>query len=433
MRLRTCVALELVTGVFAAVGVLFSVTWGFDEARVYWQGEARAAEVASARTVGMAAAAHPDIQTSRQAVSRGAEQPPGSDSRPGDQRRSADDILAIELDLSAQTGAAPNSPGNAGPDDELQFDPEILTAAPAGGKESWRDAPYYGVFDGFRDELLIAPLRDSAIKRVRFNRGGSSISLRIDFENGATAAFKPQQIAPQTVPRKEIAAYRINRLLGLNSVPPAIGRKFNVRDLLDSVARSSQSYLPRLREEMRTYKDTIAGELSWWIPIIKNAQIRGYDIDTTDGIVTWKRYLTIGHEIPDDEAGMLEQISSMVLFDFIINNPDRWSGANARVSEDNRILYFMDNTLSFGNDPNGHRKCRTYLLRAQKFSRSLVATARALGEDAVRDALSRDLGPYSYLLTDKEIKALMSRRDVALSYIDELIDEHGENTVLVFP
>ena len=39
-------------------------------------------------------------------------------------------------------------------------------------------------FDGVRDELLLAPLRTGQIVEVKFNRGGSSISLRIDFDNG---------------------------------------------------------------------------------------------------------------------------------------------------------------------------------------------------------------------------------------------------------
>src|SRR5262245_23312788 len=65
-------------------------------------------------------------------------------------------------------------------------------------------------FIGIKDEVLIEPLRRAAVKRVKFNRGGSSISLRIDFEGGFRAAFKPDQTNEQTVPRKEIAAYRIN-------------------------------------------------------------------------------------------------------------------------------------------------------------------------------------------------------------------------------
>ena len=35
--------------------------------------------------------------------------------------------------------------------------------------------------------------------------------------------------------------------------------------------------------------------------------------------------------------------------------------------------------------------------------------------------------------TKDELEAMFSRRDIALAYIDELIAEHGEDKVMVFP
>jgi hypothetical protein len=137
--------------------------------------------------------------------------------------------------------------------------------------------------------------------------------------------------------------------------------------------------------------------------------------------------------MPESDEYMLAQISSMVLFDFLINNPDRWSGSNVRMSEDGRVLYYMDNTLAFGREPDGHRKSRTYFTRAQRFSRSLVAKLRELTEDELRAVVEHDRGPFGYLLSDEEIAAVMLRRDWALTYIDGLIAEHGEGAILVFP
>lgn len=334
---------------------------------------------------------------------------------------------AVKAGVPAAAGAAELAAA------EPTHAPSVSPSASSPGAGERATEPYHGVFNGVRDELLLEPLRDARVKTVKFNRGGSSISLRIDFENGAQAAFKPEQTALQTVPRKEIAAYRIDRLLGLGAVPPAIARKFTATELVDALAPGSQVFLPRLQEEMRIKNGEIAGELSWWIPVIKKASVDGYEIDSTDGIVTWKRYLTVGKDIPEEHAILMAQISTMVLFDFLINNPDRWSGSNARVSEDRRVLYFMDNTLSFMPDEDGHRKCRIYLKRSQKFSRSLVAAIRALTEESVRRSVSYDKGPFEFLLTSEEIKTLMKRRDYALAYIDELIAEHGEGAVLVFP
>jgi hypothetical protein len=76
---------------------------------------------------------------------------------------------------------------------------------------------------------------------------------------------------------------------------------------------------------------------------------------------------------------------------------------------------------------------QTYLTRAQKFSRSLVARLRELTEAELREAVEHDRGPFEYLLSDSEITAVMLRRDWALAYIDGLIAQHGEGAILVFP
>lgn len=290
-----------------------------------------------------------------------------------------------------------------------------------------------GRFMGIADEVLLAPLRDSPIARVKFNKGGSSISLRIDFENGSRAAFKPQQTNLQSVPRREVVAFRINRLLGLSSVPPAIGRRFQIDELLSHLHPDSAWHRPRLQAEIIQDGGWVAGELSWWIPVINRGRIDGFEIDSMEGIVSWKRYLAVGASIPSNDRSLIAQISDMVLFDFLISNPDRWSGGNARVSEDQKLLYFMDNTLSFGDSVRGHPKARIYFERAQMFSRSLVARLRSLREADVRAVLETDVEPFDFYLYDEEITALISRRDHALEYIDSLIEAHGEEAVLAFP
>jgi len=290
-----------------------------------------------------------------------------------------------------------------------------------------------GVFLGVSDDVLLAPVQRGEVSRVKFNRGGSSVSLRIEFDNEARAAFKPRQINLQSTPRREVAAFRFNRMMGLSSVPPSVGRAFPVASIMDNLHPESLHLRPRLEAEVTVVDGLVVGAASWWIPTLARARVDGFDIDSNDGIVTWKRYLTVGSPIPRDQRDLVAQISAMVFFDFLINNPDRWSGGNAKVSEDGRVLYFMDNTLSFGDDDDGHLKVRTHLERVQRFSRSLVDKARHVDREDIEFALGRDLGPFEFLLEDEEIAALLSRRDRALAYIDDLIATHGEAAILVFP
>jgi hypothetical protein len=373
VRLGTCIAAEVVVGLSLAAGVAFAGVVGWFELRSQWEREASAGELPT-----------------------------------------------------AYAASALRSPTDA--------DPRIKRVAVAGDYHVDPTlAPVVPMFHGQPDEVLLAPFRAGEVSRVKFNRGGSSISMRIDFANGARAAFKPEQTNPQSTPRFEVAAYRMNLLLGLNAVQPAWPRALSRRTLYNKMLSKSRYIIPRLDAEMLSEGGQVRGVLSWWIPVIGRAKVRGEQIDSDLGIWMWKNFLDVGAEIPDSEYELVRQISTMVLFDYIINNPDRWTGANARVSEDRKILYFMDNAMSFGLKYNGHRRPRIYLKRSQKFSRSLVVALRSLTQEGIDEAMNAEVGPFAYILSDREIKSVMQRRKFALEYIDGLIEEHGESAVLVFP
>ncbi|MGH7337578.1 MAG: hypothetical protein ACREI7_08375, partial [Myxococcota bacterium] len=285
------------------------------------------------------------------------------------------------------------------------------------------------------DEAALAPLRSGTVVKVKFNRGGTSLSLRIDFDNGARAAFKPEQVHPQSNPRREIAAYRIDRLLGINRVPPATGRTFTVAEIVAAVPPSERFKRSRLDEEAIARKGKLRGEVSWWVPVLDGARIGGFGIDETGGIVTWKKALRVGATVPEKDRWLVRQISNVIAFDFLLDNTDRWSGNNAQVGEgaDAKVLYFTDNTLALTGNRKAHRKNRTYLSRVETFSRRLIGRIRALTEAELRAAVEVDPEPFDFLMTDKEIDALMGRRDKLLEYVDALIAEHGEEKVLAFP
>jgi hypothetical protein len=286
-------------------------------------------------------------------------------------------------------------------------------------------------FCGRSDEELMAPLRTAGVVGVRVNHGGSSLSLRLDLEGGGRASFKPEQINPQSIPRKEVAAYRLDRWLGIGRVSPAMPRRFRLETLLAAVGPRGNA--AKIRTEAIAHGGWVTGELQWWIPVIDDARIATYRIDEVGGIVTWRKELKAGAVIPEEHRSLLMQISDMVLFDYVIDNTDRWSGSNAKISEDRRFLYFMDNTLSFSRSPKGHTKSQTYIERVQVFSRRLVTRLRALTHADLEAMMVGSPDAFPQLLTSKEIDAVLGRRDRALAYVDGLIAEHGEDAVLVFP
>ena len=139
-----------------------------------------------------------------------------------------------------------------------------------------------GTFLGMRDELLIERMRSGEVVHAKLNKGGSSISFRLDFADGSRAAFKPEQINPQTVPRKEIAAYRINRLLGMNTVPPATRRTFHRDDLVGKLPPENAFLATRIDAETLFDEEGFTrGEVSYWIPTIVDSHL-----DTLENVLT---------------------------------------------------------------------------------------------------------------------------------------------------
>ncbi len=289
-----------------------------------------------------------------------------------------------------------------------------------------------GTFLGMSDELLLERVRTQPIVRFKLNHGGSSLSFRVDFADGSRAAWKPIQTNLQTVPRKEVAAYRLNRLLGLNAVPPAAPRAVTRDELFEHLHPDSEASAPRIRAEA-VFDDQgrTVGAASYWIPVIRDS---GFDV--APGRQDAEAWLTQGETIPMEQREMAAQISDLTVFDFLTANPDRYSGGNMKMSADGEQLFFMDNTMSFFLELEGKDRNRLELYRTQRFSRALyqaldridVPTLKRL----MRGGREKD-GGGEEILTDAEIRAVVSRRETVRRYIAEMIDQFGAKNVLVFP
>ncbi|HXJ23602.1 MAG TPA: hypothetical protein VMT03_25525 [Polyangia bacterium] len=286
-----------------------------------------------------------------------------------------------------------------------------------------------GTFLGMSDELLLDRVRTQPIKRFKLNHGGSSISFRIDFADGSRAAWKPQQTNSQTIPRKEVAAYRLNRLLGLNAVPPAAPRAVSRDELLSHLHPESVEFLPRIQAETIFGPDGKSlGTASYWIPVIKDS-----GFDKGEGQKQMQAWLTRGETIPPDQLSMARQVSDLIVFDFLTCNPDRYSGGNMKMSPDGTELFYMDNTMSFFLEPQGKEKNRDVLFRTQRFSRSLYEALNRITEATLQRALGSEARAGYEILSQAEIGALIARRDVVKRYIGGLVAKYGNRETLYFP
>src|SRR5262249_17861947 len=160
-----------------------------------------------------------------------------------------------------------------------------------------------------------------------------------------------------------------------------------------------------------------------WIPEIKST-----GFEQKDEIEQWTQWLAVeGPQAPANRRELVEHLSSLIVFDLLTNNSDRFSGGNLVASPDMHFLYFLDNTMGFQADHQGHGKCVKALHRVERFSRRFPRALRALSEEKIREELAREPDPPYEILSAEEIQAVVDRRDIAVNYIDQLIQQYGED------
>ncbi|MFO0608065.1 MAG: hypothetical protein U0324_33180 [Polyangiales bacterium] len=293
-------------------------------------------------------------------------------------------------------------------------------------------APVTRGFLGLDDDATLARICDAPFARVERNRGGSTVSFKVRFENNQKALFKPQQRSEIANYRAELAAYRVSRLLGLHRVPPACGRLV-ARDLLQRAGDASgdAAFSQRVLTELLGRNDRVPGAVLFWVPGA---------LEPVPGAESYAELLDPARPLDPARAGLAADLSALLLFDFLNDNVDRWSGGNilrqrAEGANAPGPMLFMDNGASFSaiNDGRGARPAEQArrLAAIGRFPRALVASLRALTADSLRAAVAEDpLGPC---LSAAQIDAVLTRRDLILARVDAVVRERGEAEALCFP
>lgn len=280
--------------------------------------------------------------------------------------------------------------------------------------------------DREQDEILevISTARSRSFKPV----GHTSVVLRMRTIARVTAAMK---LRSERIPdgfRHEIAAYRVGRLLGLDNVPPAIFRRATWKEIRRRFHEDKLDERSAVRRAVVWDDDGSApGAAIYWVK-----RMRKIGLDHTR---QWTAWLSDA-KIPRGKRELARDLSTMVVFDFLIGNWDRLSGGNLSTDVTRSRAILRDNDRAFSTPllPRRHDRLLAALTRTHRFSSSVVQKLVELDEPTLRAELSEDPSHSRIpLLDDRQVRDLFERRATVLSYIGALIEARGEDAVLVFP
>jgi hypothetical protein len=249
--------------------------------------------------------------------------------------------------------------------------------------------------------------------------GHTSYVLQLRLRGGARAVFKPRSTRPLGDWRYkgEIAAYRLAVALGLDNVPRAIPRAFDAASLRTLLGP------PFDREAIVDGDGKVRGALMPWIdgyrvlPLETAAQRARWDPWVFDPRVT----------VSSEDVALASAISTMIAFDYLTANWDRWSGGNVAQDGDGGRVLYVDNDGAFYEYPDASvlARQRRDLERVARFSRRFVERLRALDDAALRAALGEEQ-PGTPLLSERAMAGVAARRRVVLSIVNARADAAGE-------
>ena len=128
--------------------------------------------------------------------------------------------------------------------------------------------PLFGVgqsaapgFLGEPEGPWIDALRSEPIRLTKKGKGGRSLAFKITLADGTEGYFKPKQRFSAAHWYSEVAAYYLDRELGLGRVPPTTGRAFAWAELKEAAGNDK-----RIQELELEKNGTVKGAFIWWIP-----------------------------------------------------------------------------------------------------------------------------------------------------------------------
>ena len=339
------------------------------------------------------------------------------------------------------------SGGSRAPSSTLPIALLVALLWPLLGSSQQEPAAFLGQPDADRIEAL----RTTAISEVTKGRGGRSLAFRITLADGTRGYFKPKQTFSAAHWYSEVAAYYLDRELGLGRVPPTTGRTFRWSELQEA-ARGDE----RVSELGIAPDGTLKGAFIWWIPeplkrvrmgrkwerwvrVQKSLPVTPYqrpvdyraDLNGRPGVREATDPSRPIAQAPDVEERPAE-LSDLIVFDYLTQNVDRWGGdfTNVRSRGPSGPLICMDNGAGFwlGEQRLGLMEARLKAL--QRFRRSTIEAVRKLDIKRFSARLQGD--PLAPVLNEKQLDGLAQRRRAVLQHVDATVARFGETRVFAW-
>lgn len=328
-------------------------------------------------------------------------------------------LLASPWSALAQTPAIQAAVANA-PPEQIAAQPSTRAAAPAAAAarpvaEAPRAPSEPGVrmFRGRPEDDLLHEMATRPVRRVieRFN--SSTLVFHCDLGDGYEIAFKPARRGERDWWVHEVAGYELARALGIEGrVPPAVVRRVPI-GALDGFLREANLEVGR--------DGTVAGAAIVWMPVLRRTNLH-----SPEARVQWNAWLDPRQEIAPADRTRAQQIASLIVYDYLQANFDRWNAANVPQDEhddlvfrDNNRAWYIQNLRATGRGGiEGIRRLPASLLSAIE---------RTTGEVLAQ----RTESTSPQVLNHAQVREYEVRRRALLARVDEAVREYGRERVLM--
>ncbi|XP_074654697.1 glycosaminoglycan xylosylkinase-like [Tubulanus polymorphus] len=345
----------------------------------------------------------------------------------------------------------------------------VLTESPWKLAESW--VKPREIHPEYTPELgmILNEMSTGRILEADVGHGGTQLKLSLVLRGGQKVAFKPKWYDRDFVVlgkpydgadrhNAEIAAFHLNRILGLRRAPLVVGRRINLKTEILPVAkkRLSDTFFTRDEQNLCFYGKclycksesdgvcakghVLEGIVILWLPSnykLQNHRSPWQRTYRDDRKARWEnndRYCDWIKSLPLFNQGprLLDLIDGAVL-DYLIGNADRHHYETMKNFTNSAVL-LLDNAKSFGNPFHDEQTIlapiyQCCIIRRKTYEQLLKFTDGLLSS-LIRRILADD--PISPILTDLHLKALDRRLNMLLSTIQQCIQLNGaEENVLV--